>query len=89
MGYVATRPTCGPFLVLSPTLERWRSAQNSRDCVATRPICEPIRIFSPALKRWGAPKRQGPTSHEAHVWAFFWFYSSLSSVGQSPDGRVM
>ena len=23
MGYVATRPTYGPFLILSPTLKRW------------------------------------------------------------------
>ena len=24
MGYVANLPTCGPLLILSPTLKRWR-----------------------------------------------------------------
>ena len=42
----------------------------------------PLLILSPALMRWGSPRRQGLSSHLAHLWA------TSDLVPRSPrDGR--
>ena len=45
-GYVATLPTCGPLLILSPALKR-RGPLDGRGYVATLPTCGPLLILSP------------------------------------------
>ena len=96
-GYVATEPTGGPLLTLSPAMKRWGPPRrhglcshlaplwatsdfvpryealgtppSGRGYVATRPTFWPLQILSPALKCWGPPRRQGLSSHWAHLWA--------------------
>ena len=47
--HAANLPTCGPLLILFPTLKRW-GPLDGRGYVATRPTCGPLLILSPALK---------------------------------------
>ena len=47
--YVANVPTCGPFLILSPT-EALGTPLDGRGYATSLPICGPILILSPALK---------------------------------------
>ena len=57
-GDVAKLPTCGPLLILSPTLKRWGPLDGRGD-VAKLPTCGPLLILSPTLERLGPPRRQG------------------------------
>ena len=53
-GYVATRPTCGPLLFLSPTLKH-RNPPNGKGYVATLLTCGPMMILSPHSEALGTP----------------------------------
>ena len=67
LGYVANLPTCGPLLILSSALKRWRPA-DGRGYIANVPICGPLVILSPAMKHRG-PQMAGLCSQSAHLWA--------------------
>ena len=49
-GYVATRPTCRPLLILSPTLQRWGPPKWRGLCSHRAPLWALFDV-SPALKR--------------------------------------
>ena len=51
---VATIPTCGRLLILSPALKCW-GPPDGRDDVTNLPICGPLLFLYPALKVWGPP----------------------------------
>ena len=75
-GYVATRPTCGPFLILSPTLKRWGPPRRQGLC------SHPAHLWanSDSVSRsevLGTPDSKGLCSHPAHLWTTFDFVPRL------------
>ena len=58
-----------------------------RGYVATLATCGPPLILSPAPKRWGPPRRQGLSSHLAHLRATFDSIPLLRSGRDPPRGR--
>ena len=87
-GYVATLPTCGPLLIVSPALKRW-GPPGGRGYVATSPTCVPSLILPPALKRWGPPRQQELCSHLAHLWATCDSTPRSEAVGTPQAAGVM
>ena len=63
-GYVATLPTNGPLLILSPALKRWDSPKRQdplggRGYVATLPTYGPLMILPPRSEAVGTPQAAG------------------------------
>ena len=54
---VANVPTCGPVVILCPTVIIVTPLDGQGD-VANLPPCAPLQTFFPAVKHWGPNKRQ-------------------------------
>ena len=91
-GYVATRPTCGPILIVRPALKRWGPPRRQG-------LCSPpdqLLATSDSAPCSKAARRQGLCSHLAHLWATFDFlplfsflpfvFAPMSSKQSSADG---
>ena len=55
-GYVATRPTCGPLLILSPALKRWGPPTRQGLCSQSAHLWSPGPVFRHQME-WRAPSK--------------------------------
>ena len=67
-GFVATRPTFGPILILSTFLKGWGSPTWQRSCSHPSHL-GPLLILTSSPKHGVYPKWHGLCSHSAHWWA--------------------
>ena len=85
---MATLPTCGPLLILSPALKRWGPRRRQGLCSHLAHLLS-TSDSAPALKRWGPPRRQRLCSHLAHLWATCDSAPRCEAVGTPQVAGVM
>ena len=78
-GYVATQPTCGPFLIMPPAPKRWGPSRWHILCSKPAHIWA-TSDFVPRPDVLGAPRRKGLCSHGAHL-CFLISFPALKHLG--------
>ena len=89
-GYVATLPTCGSLLILSPALKRWGPPRRQRLCSHAAHLWA-SSDYVPHFEALATPRRQGEGlySHPAHLWATSDFVPRCEVLGTPKAAAVM
>ena len=88
MGYVATRPTCWPILILTLALKRWGHSRRHGFCRHLSHLWATSES-APRTKAVGTPRRQRLCCHPAHLLATSDPAPRTKAVGTPQVAEVM